>query len=138
MKYDVEKITNLISEFKTSKTLLSELSEKDRDDFMSQPHLISSAKYNFIIAIEAIIDICNHLISKNGLRVPDNYADTFNVMAENGIFSRDFAKTLVKMANFRNRLVHLYWKVDSEKIYEILQNNLKDFDEFILELKKII
>ena len=31
---------------------------------------------------------------------------------------------------FRNILVHMYAEVDVEMVYEILQNNLGDFDEF--------
>jgi uncharacterized protein YutE (UPF0331/DUF86 family) len=34
------------------------------------------------------------------------------------------------MVQFRNRLVHLYWEVDEEIVYAILQNNLDDFDIF--------
>jgi len=34
------------------------------------------------------------------------------------------------MVQFRNRLVHLYWEIDAEIVYEILQKNLGDFDVF--------
>jgi len=34
------------------------------------------------------------------------------------------------MAKFRNRLVHLYWEINPEKIFEIVQNNLEDFKLF--------
>ena len=30
----------------------------------------------------------------------------------------------------RNRLVHLYWEVDANILYDTLQNNLADFDQF--------
>ncbi|MDN5277409.1 MAG: hypothetical protein PWR01_1374, partial [Clostridiales bacterium] len=35
-----------------------------------------------------------------------------------------------KMARFRNRLVHLYWDVDAQMIYDIIQNRLGDFEKF--------
>ena len=34
------------------------------------------------------------------------------------------------MARLRNRLVHLYWEVDDEILYEILTSELDDFDRF--------
>ena len=34
------------------------------------------------------------------------------------------------MARFRNLLVHVYWKVDNEKLFHILQKNLGDFQRF--------
>lgn len=34
------------------------------------------------------------------------------------------------MAAFRNRLVHLYAEVDPDQIYQFLQKDRADFDEF--------
>ena len=51
--------------------------------------------------------MCNHVISKNKLRVPENYADTFKVMGEAGVFSKELVAKLAEMAKFRNRLVHI-------------------------------
>ena len=42
---------------------------------------------------------------------------------------------LRQMAGLRNRLVHLYWEIDDELIYQYIQANLIDFDEFI---KKVL
>ncbi|MBM3205851.1 DUF86 domain-containing protein, partial [Candidatus Shapirobacteria bacterium] len=35
-----------------------------------------------------------------------------------------------KMARFRNLLVHMYWKVDYNTLYEMIQNNLNDLRQF--------
>ncbi len=75
--------------------------------------------------------MCNHLISKNRLRVPEDYADTFRVMGEVGAFSKGFVEKLIEMAKFRNRLVHIYWEVDDEAIYEILKEDIQDIQEFV-------
>jgi Protein of unknown function DUF86 len=46
-----------------------------------------------------------------------------------GLFlDADFIIRLEKMAKFRNLIVHLYWKVDNAEVYNILKNNLDDFD----------
>ena len=34
------------------------------------------------------------------------------------------------MAKFRNRLVHLYWELDSESVCSIVQDHLNDVKEF--------
>ena len=49
---------------------------------------------------------------------------------ENELLPDDFTITLRQMAGMRNRLVHLYWEVDDEVIYDILSTNLDDFDIF--------
>jgi uncharacterized protein YutE (UPF0331/DUF86 family) len=99
--------------------------------FLSDPDKIGSAKYHFIVAIESCIDMCNHIISRNGYRVPEDYGDTFKVMSEEGAFDTEFAVELVKMAKFRNRLVHLYWEIDDKMIYKILEGCLGDFNTFL-------
>lgn len=104
-------------------------------ELAGDPHKIASAKYHFIIAIEAAIDICNYLIAKNNLRVPEDYADTFKVMVENRLIAKDFSSNLTAMARFRNRLVHRYWDIDTEQLYNILKYNLGDLDRFLTEIR---
>jgi len=129
--YDQDKMAKLISEYRKSVSRLQKLKETGRQKFIDDPDKIGSAKYHFIVAIESSIDMCNHIISRNGYRVPEDYGDTYKVMSEKGAFDIEFSEQLVKMAKFRNRLVHLYWEVDDARIYKILEENLGDFIKFI-------
>ena len=82
--------------------------------------------------------MCNHIIARNGYRVPEDYGDTFRVMGEVGALDTDFSDDLRNMAKFRNRLVHLYWEVDDQQLYEILQNRLVDFKKFLDSLASFL
>ena len=108
LKFDKDKITKLSSEIFTALIRLHELSELEKKVFLSDPHKVGSAKYFLIVAIEGSIDMCNHLISMNKFRDPDDYADAFRILGEIGMLSEDFVKKLIEMARFRNRLVHIY------------------------------
>jgi uncharacterized protein YutE (UPF0331/DUF86 family) len=138
LQADHERLNRLISSIRSAVRLLSELAALDRKSFLCDEHKMSSAKYNFIAAIEAIIDINNHLISRNKLRAPDDYADSFAVLCEASVLENTFADELMKMARFRNRLVHLYWDVDPEELHTILQSRLGDFDKFLSAIGKHI
>src|SRR3990172_9731609 len=131
LKFEKDKITKLSSEILNVIEKLNELSSLSRADFLSDPHKVASAKYFLIVGIEASIDMCNHLISKNRFRAPEDYADTFRVMREAGAFSDEFVEKLKEMAKFRNRLVHIYWEVDDEVIFDILNEDIQDFNEFV-------
>jgi len=131
LRYDQEKMVNLVSELRKSVARLRELGKLPQDEFLKDPDKIGSSKYHFIVAIESTIDMCNHIISRNGFRIPEDYGDTFAVMGEVGAIEKGFAEELVKMAKFRNRLVHLYWEVDDRQLYEILQARLEDFKKFL-------
>jgi uncharacterized protein YutE (UPF0331/DUF86 family) len=129
--YDQEKMAKLVSEFRKSVARLRKLTQLEQQKFLSDPDKIGSAKYHFIVAIESCIDMCNHIISRNGYRVPEDYGDTFKVMSEEGAFDTEFAVELIKMEKFRNRLVHLYWEIDDKLIYKILEECLGDFNTFL-------
>lgn len=129
--FNPDKIARLVSEMRKAINRLKSLATLDKKSFLDDPDKIGSAKYHFVVAIESSIDICNHIISQNGYRAPEDYADTFQVLGEQGVFGNDFLKVLKNMAKFRNRLTHLYWEVDDDQVYEILQSRLIDFKTFL-------
>jgi len=137
-KPDPERVERLIGSMRVSENLLKELAGLSLGEFLADVHKQGSAKYHFIAAIEAAIDIANHIISRRGLRAAEDYADTFKVMSESGIIAPDFALELQKMARFRNRLVHLYWEVDAEELFRILQSRLGDFEAYIAAIGQSI
>ena len=136
--FDQEKMTKLVSELRKSVARLTDIAKLPQDEFLNDPDKIGSTKYHFIVAIESSIDMCNHIISRNGYRVPDDYGDTFRVMGEIGALDIDFSDDLRNMAKSRNRLVHLYWEVDDQQLYEILQNRLFDFKKFLDSLASFL
>lgn len=110
---------------------LEELKNLGEEEFNADPHKVGSAKYSLIVAIEGAVDLCNHLIAKNGFRTPEDYADSFKVLEERGAFDAEFTQTLIQMARFRNRLVHIYWDIDNAELFRIVQSRLGDIRRFL-------
>ena len=61
---DPERIRRLIGSMRESVRILYEIKNLPELEFKGDIHKQGSAKYNFIAAIEAAIDIANHIISK--------------------------------------------------------------------------
>ena len=137
-QFNPERVRKMVSSMRVAVRQLSDLSGLKENTFLNDSHKIASAKYNFIIAIEAAIDMGNHIISQNGFRAPEDYADTFSVLGEYGVVNEEFAKELRKMARFRNRLVHIYWEIDDRQIYKIMQSNLADFKTFLKSISSFL
>lgn len=131
MKYDADRVTRLSSEIYKALDDLVEISGIPKDDFLQKRHIIAGAKYYFIVAIEASIDLSNHLISQNNFPIPESYADSFRILKDEGVLSPELTLKLMDMARFRNRLVHIYWDVDDEMIYEILNQDINDIRTFL-------
>ena len=138
MKYNLNKVQKILSEIIGALENLKDLQQLNKKEFISNSHMLGSCKYYFIVTIEGIIDLCNHLIAQNRYRTPKDYADTFQVLFEQGLFDEQFTNTLKKMARFRNRLIHLYWEVDKEELYQILQTHLGDVELFLEKFRSII
>ena len=107
-------------------------------EFKDDPSKYGSVLYFFQIAIECCIDIGNHIISRKSFRRPEGYKDVFAVLGEEGTIPADFVGNLKDLAEFRNRLVHLYWDVDLDIVYEKLHTRLEDFDKFASHIAKML
>lgn len=110
---------------------LKELAELKKKGFLSDYRNYDTAKYNLQAAVEAMLDIAAHIISREGYTSPNTSADSFRILADEGIITEDMLLKFVKMTKFRNRIVHLYDQIDEEYIYRIINNNLSDIESFI-------
>ena len=102
--------------------------------FLKDKILIGSAKYYLQVSVECCLDIANHIIAAEGFRAPKDYADSFKVLEEQGVFDEALGMKLRQMAKFRNRLVHLYGEIDDGYVYGFIKKDLKD----ILDFKSVI
>jgi uncharacterized protein YutE (UPF0331/DUF86 family) len=138
LEYNPDKVRKITSEVLLALQRLEDLRKLSGGEFTGDPHKVGSAKYHLIVAIEGAVDLCSHIISKNGLRTPEDYADTFRVMEEGGVFDAKFTDSLTQMARFRNRLVHIYWDIDNTELYRIIQTRLQDIHRFLKEFGKFL
>lgn len=137
MKCDADRLAKLSSEIKKALVQLDRLAQVPEAEFMADADKTASAKYHFLLAIQAAIDICLHLISMNGLEAPTDYADAFRVVGKAGAFTEEYTAKLQQAARFRNRLVHLYWMIDDRELARILRDNLADLEGFLPAVGKV-
>ncbi len=127
---DREKVERKIQQLEEFLTFLKKLSQIPEGEPANDPIMLGSIKYYLQVSIESCIDMANHLISSERLRSPRDYADSFAVLSEHGIISKEFSQVMQQMAKLRNRIVHLYGEIDDRQVLEILQHRLGDFETF--------
>lgn len=127
---DPIRVRELLGHINQAAQRLRALGTLPQDSFLDDYRNTESAKYLFISATEAAIDLCNHIVVRCGGRAPETYADCFGVLAELDIIDDELAHRLKQMARFRNLLVHLYGDVDDERVYKSIHNDLADLDDF--------
>lgn len=137
-KFNIDRIRQIIGEINFAFSKLEAMGKLDEEDFLKNHEKIDSAKYNLIVVIEGAIDICNHIVAKAGGRAPNDYADCFAILGELGVLTDEFVEKLKRMAKFRNLLVHLYWQVDSRKVFSILREDIFDIKKYLQRIEEFI
>ncbi len=82
------------------------------------------------MAIEVCVDIANHVIADRRLRIPQTYAEVFEVLGDAGLLPAELRDTMVRMAGFRNLIVHEYARTDPALVVGIVRDHLADFARF--------
>ena len=114
---------------KHRRTTLSTL----RDDFTRR----LAVERAFQAAIECCIDIAAHIVSVHRLGKLEESRDVFRFLVKAGYLDSSFGESMMEMVAFRNRLVHLYWRIDVELLYRYLQQDvslLHKFRDFTLQV----
>jgi uncharacterized protein YutE (UPF0331/DUF86 family) len=109
--------------------VLRNLQRYERDEFLSNPERYGSAERFLHLAIEALLDMGNHVIADESLGVVDWYSDVPKIFLEKGMISPELCEKWVRMIGFRNTLVHGYIDIDRDIVYDVLKNRLGDIEE---------
>ncbi|MBE3587841.1 MAG: DUF86 domain-containing protein [Thermoanaerobacteraceae bacterium] len=130
-----ELVGEKIADMEKALAILDQISRIPEKDFLEDQILISGAKYQLIVAIEAAQNLCNHLAARVAREAPESYADCFRILGRKRIISKELALKLASMARFRNLLVHQYGKVDDSTVYQILKNDTGDISKYTEEIR---
>ncbi len=130
MSLNPELIRTRCQEIQESITRLNDIKRKTKEEFLNDRDTQDIASYRLLVAIEAALNLCYHVAAKQLKKVPEEYAECFAILSDAGIIPVDLSERLQKTARFRNLLVHMYWKIDYAIVYEIIQNDLQDINNF--------
>jgi uncharacterized protein YutE (UPF0331/DUF86 family) len=98
----------------------------DRQQFVAEPDTHHLAERYLHLAIEAALDIVNHIIADRGYEAPETYRDAFGILAAHGVLEAELARRLQAWAGFRNVLVHAYLAIDHGVAWDAIATELGD------------
>jgi len=118
---------------------LQDLATLDKNSFLSQKRNVAAAESFLRRTLEAIFDIGRHILSKTDhIDLSTEYKSIAKGLIEIGIVDKKLGETLIQMAGYRNRLVHMYNIISDEELYQVIQSNTKDIENFVSEVKKYL
>lgn len=135
---DNEIILEKLRIIKENLAKLDTLKDVPEDIFINDFQKYDSAKYNLQTSIEAMLDICNHIIARKAYEIPKTNAEAFRLLCRKNILDSGMEDTFMAMARFRNRVVHMYEQVDNCEIWRMVSERLGDFQIFIENITRLI
>ncbi len=97
-----------------------ELTPVDREDILV---------LNLQRAIQCALDMARHVVSADGLGLPDAEPRVFELLAAHGRIPADLAGRLRRLAGFRNIVVHEYARLDMAIVESLAGRHLGDLRE---------
>ena len=110
----------------------------DEAHFIKDPLIYGNAERYLQLAIQAVLDISNHIVADLNLSLPADSKELFDLLAAHKLLPPALSKKLVSMAGFRNVLVHEYLEIDRRRVYRVLSEDLGDFEKFIKAVTKLL
>ncbi len=113
---------------------LEQLASLSAAEFQANSLYPAAAESFLRRTLEAIFDINRHIVAKSFGKKEVEYKGVARVLGEKKVFSAKMVKKLVKMAGYRNRMVHFYQEISVAELQRILKKDLPDVRLFVGEL----
>jgi uncharacterized protein YutE (UPF0331/DUF86 family) len=136
---DKEKIIERIGDIKSALSELEKYRKMDLKEFLADKNNYPLASYWLRIALEAMLVIGTHILSRlpfNGRK--KDYTQVILSLGDYDVLPKDFAQKIKGLASYRNRLVHLYWKIGEEELLSVIKERFEDIEKFIDYIEKFI
>nr|WP_233488460.1 DUF86 domain-containing protein [Petrotoga sp. 9PW.55.5.1] len=118
---------------------LEMLSQFSKEEFLSDSRNPAAAESFLRRSLESIFDIGRHILAKIGnIDMAGEYKAIATGLGEKDIVSEHLSQKLIQMAGYRNRLVHLYHNISEEELYDIVKEDLKDLEQFVICIEKYL
>jgi uncharacterized protein YutE (UPF0331/DUF86 family) len=129
---DEDRVLSLLRSITDDIAVLKRESAADEERRMD-PIWLRGVKYTFVTAIEAGIDVTQHICAAEGWGPPADNGDAVRLLGEHGVLTIGLATAFRKAVGFRNILVHEYVKVDDTVVTDRLAD-LSDLEDFVRQV----
>ena len=103
----------------------------DRAAFHADPRNAASAESYLRRALEALLDLGRHILGRAFGQGPAEHEEVALALARAHALDETQGELLVRLAGYRNRLVHFYDDVSDEELYKICTRHAVDVGDLL-------
>ncbi|MBI4615693.1 MAG: DUF86 domain-containing protein [Planctomycetes bacterium] len=127
-----------IEYFRQNVEELEGLPQSSFDEFMSDPRNLKTAIYLLQTSVQVLIDLCGYSGARLGLPTPPTSRGYLEAIESRGFLPPGSADRFGPMFAFRNRVVHLYDRIDPAIVYALLTQERTDLVELFGRLLDLL
>jgi len=125
----VESRLSLILELAGHLDSLAQLPERE---FLEDPRNVGAAESFMRRALEAVFDVGRHILARTGhSNLAKEYRSIAYALGSLRVVPESYVATLVRMAGYRNRMVHFYHEVSPAELREIIRDRRDDLRKYV-------
>jgi uncharacterized protein YutE (UPF0331/DUF86 family) len=99
--------------------------------FEADPRTPAAAESYLRRALEALLDLGRHVLAKAFGQPAAEYRDIPRYLAERGVIDEAGAVRWLKMAGYRNRMVHFYAEISRAELFDICAAKQADIESAV-------
>lgn len=104
--------------------------------FSADPRTAAAAESYVRRALEGLLDLGRHVLAKGLGQPAAEYRDIARYLAERGVIGGADREQWLKMAGYRNRMVHFYAEVSRAELYEVCTQGLDDVERALAAIRE--
>lgn len=131
----MERIRQKIGRISEHLALIRNIGSDCQQKFSTDPVYRGALLHYLYLLADGCIVLAELVIKHQGLRIPQSYAEAFDILGDNHILDADFAFRFASIAGFRNFLAHDYERIDQEIICSQVIGRLNDVDIFLTQIQ---
>lgn len=130
-------IENKISSIKKYLSIIERYKTYSRKEIEDNVDIKGAIERYLYLATQATIDLAEAVISYKNFRKPSTMAESFHILEENGVISKELTQKMIGMTGFRNAIAHDYDKINYDLVYKVIHQDIRDLIIFTDIVSKI-
>lgn len=134
----MERIRQKIGRINEHLSIIRSIKDDCRIKFAVDPVYRGALLHYLYLLSDSCIVLAELVIKHKGLRIPQSYSESFDILGDSQILDSVFAYRFASIAGFRNFLAHDYEKIDQEIICGQIMNSLEDVELYLRQISSAV
>jgi uncharacterized protein YutE (UPF0331/DUF86 family) len=127
----LDRIQSKLDVIKANLQKLDDIPQSSLEEFRADFRNIDATIHLLQTSIKVLIDLGGFLVAAHALPTPKTSHEVMERLEAAGLVPNGTAQRFSPIVGFRNRVVHLYDRVDDERVFDILTKHREDLTQVL-------